>query len=103
MANTVKVTLDEIAPYIPIVDRIHGPAKKLMRPVRSVLNWKTNSPACGRLPTTTSFPVMSANLMKKSTGLWKNWTKSTQAAPPEPKTTSLVHGIVPGTKPCTRD
>ena len=38
MANTVKVTLDELAPYIPIVDRIHGPAHPEFHEVRDIFN-----------------------------------------------------------------
>ena len=38
MANVVKVTLDELAPYIPIVDRIHGPAQIEFHELRDIFS-----------------------------------------------------------------
>ncbi|MDD4323945.1 MAG: iron-sulfur cluster repair di-iron protein, ric [Eubacteriales bacterium] len=38
MANTVKVTLDEIAPYVPVVDRVHGPTHPEFHEVRSIFD-----------------------------------------------------------------
>ncbi len=38
MANTVKLKLDEIASYVPIVDRVHGPIHPEFHEVRDIFN-----------------------------------------------------------------
>ncbi|HHU04177.1 MAG TPA: iron-sulfur cluster repair di-iron protein, ric [Fastidiosipila sp.] len=46
MSQSIKVQLDEIAPYVPVVDRVHGPTHPEFHEVRKLFDQlveKTNA------------------------------------------------------------